>query len=373
MSLFGPSREDIVLDGLLDLKKRERKVYEPSNLILNTESDVPCTWWAQQLGGNSYYRCEVPARHLPGQMNQLHFDDLRPYKGNVIMPRHRGKSAVWAFSGTTTRGILMAAQQAAGVRVLMEVDDNYLIDSPPVPNKNTDWAYSIKAASKDGRSSFEAHERLARMSDGVIVTTETLAQSYRRVNNHVYVCRNSIDVSDWDEPSKPSDGLFRIGYAASHSHWFDANDVRRALSWAANQPGVQVVMYGLDPGWGFDYLHVPWTKDLAVYRESLQLLDVGLCPLREGPWADGKSDVKTLEYAMSGAMSVVARRPPYLDWHDTDMALTATTPKDFLKHVKWCVANQDGSREIAARAKARVLAERTIETEIPKWREAVAA
>lgn len=355
---------------LRDLKRHKPRPPEPAQLHVNPASKLAATWWGQAYGGNWYYRCEIPARHLPGQVLPLRTDDLRKVDGQITMPRHQG-TAVWAYPGNATRGILMAAQQAAGVKVMAEVDDNYLIASPPVPNKNTDWKFRIKKGSDD--HSHEAHERLARMADGIIVTTETLAQSYRRVNNHVYVCRNSIDVSDWDEPSKPSDGLFRIGYAASHSHWFDANDVRRALSWAANQPGVQVVMYGLDPGWGFDYLHVPWTKDLAVYRKSLQLLDVGLCPLREGPWADGKSDVKTLEYAMSGAMSVVARRPPYLDWHDTDMALTASTPKDFLRHVKWCVANQDGSREIAARAKARVLAERTIQTEIPKWREAVAA
>lgn len=287
------------------------------------------------------------------------------------MPRQRGDTAIWPFAGSATRGILMRSMQLAGYRVLLEVDDNYLIGSPQVPGGNASWVSTIKQAQQQDLHSTEAHRKLAGFADGVIVATEPLATAYRRVNDNVYVCRNSIDTDDWAEPTRPTDGLFRIGYAASHSHWFDANDVRRALSWAASQPGVQVVLYGLDPKWSFDYLHIPWTTNLADYRKSLQLLDVGVCPLRPGPWTACKSDLKLMEYAMGGAMSVVARQPPYAEWLDTDMALTADTPKDFLKHVKWCVANQDGAREIAARANARIMSFRLINQEIPRWQEAI--
>lgn len=338
----------------------------------NLDTQLKATWWAQREGGNWYWRCTIPSRHLPGQVLSLRYDDLREYDGHIVMPRHRGGAAVWSYAGNATRGILMRAQQQAGLRVLMEVDDNYLISSPPVPKGGTDWQFKLDKVSGSDRHSHEAHEKLARFADGIIVTTETLAAAYRKVNEHVYVCRNSVDLDDWEEPEKPNDGIFRVGYAASHSHWFDANDVQRALHWAAEQPGVQVVMLGLNPGWSFNYTHVPWTKDLAGYRKSLQVIDLGLCPLREGPWADSKSDIKLMEYAMSGAASVVADRPPYQDWVDSPEALTARTPKDFLKQVKWAVANQDGVREIAQAAKERILRERTIQHEIHKWAEAVA-
>jgi hypothetical protein len=42
------------------------------------------------------------------------------------------------------------------------------------------------------------------------------------------VCRNSIDPLDWPEPEKPTDGVFRVGYAASASHLYDAADIDRA-------------------------------------------------------------------------------------------------------------------------------------------------
>lgn len=339
----------------------------------NLDTALQATWWAQREGGNWYWRCTIPSRHLPGHVLSLRYDDLREFDGDIVMPRQRGGTAIWSYAGNATRGILMKAQQEAGLRVLMEVDDNYLIAAPPVPTQGKgDWQFKLDKASGSDKHSHEAHEILARMVDGVVVTTENLAAAYRRVNTNVHVCRNSVDPDDWEQPEKPNDGMFRVGYAASHSHWFDANDVQRALHWAAEQPGVEVVMLGLDPGWSFPYKHLPWTRDLAEYRRSLQVLDVGLCPLREGPWADSKSDIKLMEYGMSGAASIVADRPPYQDWVDSPEALTARTPKEFLKAVRWCVQNQDGVREIARACKTRILRDRTIQDEIGKWQVAVA-
>lgn len=349
--------------------KIERANIPPADLVVNSASSLLATWWGQRRGGNWYWRCEVPARHLPGDVLTLQTHDLQMVDGQVTMPRQKGPAAVWQFPGNAARGILMRAQQVAGVKVVVEVDDNYLIQSPQVPNQSINWT---KRIDKDGRHSHEAHARLARMADAVIVTTETLAESYRQVNGNVHVCRNSVDANDWDEPEKPDDGVFRIGYAASHSHWWDIADARRALSWASQQPGVEVVLYGLDPGWGFDYRTVPWTKDLAEYRRSLQQLDVGLCPLREGPWADCKSDIKLMEYAMAGACAIVQEAPPYEEWVETNRALTACDPKDFLKHVRWLVQNQDAAAEIAARAKAKIMETRLIQHEIHKWRAACA-
>jgi hypothetical protein len=342
----------------------------PARLIVDSTSSLLATWWGQKPGGNWYWRCEVPARHLPGDVLPLRTGDLVQVDEKTIrMPRQKGPAAIWQFPGNTSRAILCSAQQAAGLRVLVEVDDNYLVFSPQVPGGDTSWKSKIKQ--DPGGHSLEAHRKVAEFADGIIVTTEELAKAYREVNDNVYVCRNSVDLADWPEPDKPDDGVFRIGYAASHSHFWDIADVYRALSWAAEQKGVEVVMYGLDPGWSFPYRQVPWTKNLALYRESLSLLNVGVCPLREGTWADAKSDIKLMEYGMAGAASIVARRPPYSEWTDTPEAFTADDPKGFLKHVRFLVQNQDAAREVAAKAKARVLAERTIQHEIERWREAV--
>lgn len=341
----------------------------PARLV---KHDAPttfkATWWGQRPGGNWYWRCEIPSRHLPGQVVQLRYDDLQPTADGPSMPRQLSDTAIWSYAGNATRGILMSAQMHAGYRVLLEVDDNYLMSAPQIPGGKTDWQLRADTTADD-RHSLEAHRRLAEVVDGVIVTTEHLAKSYRKVNEHVYVCPNSADLADWEEPEKPDDGILRIGYAASSSHWWDIREIERACSWAAIQPNVQVCLYGLDRGWSFPFWHAPWTQDLGEYRRSLQRLDVGLCPLRTNPWSDCKSDIKAIEYALSGAMPIVSDTVPYDPW--LDRVPVATTSKEFLKAVKWAVANRDGVKEYAAKAKQYVVAERTIEKSIDTWKEAV--
>jgi hypothetical protein len=337
-------------------------------LKLELDGEYLATWWVQKPGGNTYWRCEVPSRRLPGQTLQLRFDDLVKTEDSYItMPRQKGGAAIWAFAGNATRGILMGAQQEAGCRVLMEVDDNYLITPPEIPNRATDWSYDFDLV--NDKHSIRAHQRLAECVDGVVVTTEELAKPYRKLNENVYVCRNSVDVDDWPEPEKPEDGILRIGYAASHSHFYDAEDVRRALSWASEQPGVEVVMFGLKRPWSFPHVHAEWTTDLALYRKSLQWLDIGVCPLRPGTWANGKSDIKAMEYAMAGAMPIVSRTIPYQPWWD--LVPTCETPKEFLKAVRYAVKNRDAVKHYATIAKNYVLDNRLIEHEIWRWKEAV--
>lgn len=344
----------------------------PRRLVKNHYTGkLKATWWAQRPGGNWYWRCEVPSRALPGQVLALRYDDLQPSKQGVLMPRQKSDAAIWCYVGNATRGILMGAQIEAGYKVLVEVDDNYLISSPQVPQGHTDWQFKASLASEGDKHSIQAHRRLVKYAHGVIATTEELAKAYREYNDHVFVCPNSLDPDDWLEPEKPNDGIFRIGYAASHSHWFDANDVYRALSWAAEQPDVEVLVYGLDPKWPFPHTQVPWTKDLAEYRKSLQLLDVGVCPLRPNPWSNCKSDIKALEYCMSGAAPIVSDTIPYQGWTN-GMALTAATPKEFLKRVQWLVRNRDAATELAANARTYALAERTIDRFIHRWHEAIA-
>lgn len=343
-------------------------------LAANVDTDLKATWWMQQTPGTTYWRGTVPAKYLPGQVLSLTTADLKRNGDRIVVPRQRSLTAIWQFPGSGVRGILMRALQVAGFRVLVEVDDNYFLTTTHqqrlIAEGRSSWQKNLDLSGED-KHSIEAHRRICEFADGIIVTTETLAEAYREVNDNVYVCRNSIDLADWPVPQKRYDGVFRIGYAASASHLYDAADIERALSWAAAQPGVEVWMYGLSRDWSFPHKQVPWTTNLAQYRRSLQALDVGLCPLRASGWTDCKSDVKVLEHSMAGAMSIVARRPPYAEWHDTDLALTADTPKDFLRHVKWCVQNQDGVRAIAKDAKQKIINERLIDQEIAQWRQAV--
>lgn len=283
-----------------------------------------------------------------------------------FVPRQRG-AAIFPFPGNATRALIMSLLQEQGHKVLVEVDDNYLIRAPQLPGTVHEWTQRIEKGGLDNHSS-EAHTKIARFADGVIVSTPQLAREYEAVNEHVYVCPNSVDPEDWDFKREDED-VFRVGYAGSASHRYDFALIERALSWAEAQPGVEVVVMGVKlPGSRFTV--APWTDTLSDYRKSLFGLDVGFCPLKPNRWSNCKSDVKAMEYSMAGALPVFSREEPYRPWFDRN-GIGCSTEKDFLKAVKWCVKNRDEVRAKSAEAKRYVLAERTIAKSIDKWREAI--
>lgn len=283
----------------------------------------------------------------------------------ATFPRQKG-TAIWQFAGNATKGVLMAAMQEQGVRVLMEADDNYIVGADMM---GPDWRQLIDP--NVDYHSYEAHCKLVNFCDGVIVSTPNLAEWYGHLNKNVYVCPNSVDPDDWPEPEKKDDGILRIGWAASHSHIVDAPLVRRALHWASLQDKVEVWVYGIGDIVKFPgaVKRVKWTDNLADYRRSLSLCDVHICPLTETPWSAGKSDIKALEAAMAGAWPIVSSATPYEPWHER--TIKCGSPKEWQDALKWAVRHRDEIPALAAEAKRYVLEERLIEQSIHTWREAI--
>ena len=329
------------------------------------------TWWRQASPATTYWRCDVPARRLPGQVLSLRPTDIERLGKDFAYPRQKGP-AVWQFPGNTTRALMIAGMQQAGIPVFLEVDDNYLLDNP---YGGKHWKARIDKGEIDATNR-EAHRKIVPWLNGVICATDALAYHYERLNPNTHVCRNAIEPLDWEEPDKPDDGVLRIGYAASDSHIADIRLIEQAFDWAARQPNVEIVLFGLRPETGYwariPVHHVGWTDDLAQYRKSLEILDVGVCPLKSGQWADCKSDIKAMEYAMAGAMAIVSATEPYRHWADLP-CLVASKPKDWLRAIKEVVANRDEVKRIAGEARAYVMAERTITDTVEEWHEAFAS
>lgn len=334
-----------------------------------SQPDPLATFWRQATPGTTYWRCSVPARHLPGRVNAFTTADLAPDEnGEPYFPNQAGQTAIWQFSGNATRGLLMAEMQELGYRVLMEVDDLYLM-LPPVHGGG--WQHDFARGGSDDTSSVAAHRRISEWVDGIICSTERLAKHYREINGSVFVCPNSVEPDDWPEPLPRDDDVLRIGWAASNSHMMDQHLVRRAMEWAAQQKRVEVYTIGYQPAWRGRINRVPWSDNLAAYRQSLThcRLDVGICPVVPGTWADCKSDVKALEYAMTGALPIVSHVEPYRAFGGDHMS--CESPRDWQRALRWCVNNLDGVREMARSAREYVLEERTIQSSIGLWKEAV--
>lgn len=358
--------------GLLS-KPRETTVdgYNPV-LERGKRERVDATFWVQATPGTTYWRCLVPARHLPGQALAFTKFDLQEKDGTPYLPRQRG-TAVWQFLGDENRSrIALGMAQTHGVRTLMEVDDNYLRPAPYLHGKKvTPWVKTRTEALQPGSSGYshEMHKLVTPYLDGIICSTEFLADRYAEFNNNIYVCPNSVDPDDWQYEREPHDA-FRIVYYGSSSHTVDAPLVTDALKWAAKQPGVEVYTVGFkNKAWSFPHKVVPWNPDLATARSYLFSFDLGIAPLKANEWSNGKSDVKALEYAMAGVLPVLQDAEPYKPWKG--IVPMAKDAAEWQEIIRWAVQNPGEVTAFADEAKRYVLRERTIQSTIHTWREAI--
>ena len=330
------------------------------------------TWWLQTTPGTNWWRCEIPARHLPGQAIHLGWSDLvEDDEGFPVVPRQKGAS-IWPFAGNASRGLIMANLQTDGVKVLLEVDDLYLKPAPHVPGLRTDWAPALDRSRND-RYSHQAHRKIAQWVDGVICSTPELANHYERATSApIFLCPNSVDLADWGALTERKDGPVRVGFAGSPSHLHDVSLVTRALD-AAFRMGAELWKIGLDNvEWRWPHTNVRWENSLPKYREHLKNLDIGLCPLKKNEWADCRSDIKAIEYVLSGAIPVVqADSPAYTDW--MEVAPSASSQKDWEFTVQSLLRLDEQERkELWRDCYQFVLDNRLIEQSISTWREAVA-
>jgi hypothetical protein len=337
------------------------------------EGEALATFYRQATPGTTYWRGYIPMRKLPGQVVPVEPDSLTENEDGTINLKHARGTLIWQFLGDDGRSRIASQLQRQGFPTLMEVDDNYLRFAPPMYGKISAWQRTHAEAMATGNGySIEMHRKIVPTMDGIICATDALANEYERLNDNIFVCRNSIDPDDWDVPRTESETL-RIGYYGAPPHIRDYPRAKKALKWASMQDGVEVVMIGFSPpGWTGKVL--PWADNLFDARRNLGQIDVGIAPLTRNPWADGKSDIKALEYAMAGVMPIVQDAPPYAPWKDeAGWEWMPKDEKEWDEAIRDVVSMRDQVPLMAAEAKAYVLNNRTIDHEIHAWREAISA
>lgn len=345
------------------IEKRKAEAHAASESFDFLRGDSLATFWRQATPGTTYWRGVIPMLKLPGQVLPLN---------DVFLKKQEG-TAIWQFLGDEGRVNVALAMQRQGFYTVMEVDDNYWRFAPPLYGKHGAWTRTHAEAVANGTGySVEKHRWAVPQMDAIICATDELANEYEQYHPNVHVCRNSVLVEDWAPVVREESETLRIGYYGSISHLRDYPRVKKALKWVDKQPGVEVVMVGMDPP-GWTGKAIPWEDHLFAARMHLGKLDVGIAPLTRNAWADGKSDVKAMEYAMAGVLPILEDAPPYYPWtRDLGWDWQANDEESWLAILKQVVAERDHVKAEAAKAKEYVLANRTINHEIHKWREAIA-
>ena len=305
-------------------------------------------------------------------------------------PNQEGDAAVFtrplAFGASHMIGL-----RQQGVRVVAEVDDNYLSDHHLnyfMQKANADLQESGKTWS-DYR---DDHARSIASGDAIIVSTDHLRDVYwkglrklfgKKDLPEIHVCRNLVDERFVPTELIPprEDGKLRIGYMGSDSHLWDVDLIYEACV-EAFVNGHEIVFVGIDPAninpkyrrsrkeWGrINYTHIPWTNN---YRGTALPLDIGFAPLIVDNHTLCKSDIKWLEYALSGAACIAQSCLVYnRTARHNETALFASGPAEYVHQMRRLIKESGLRESLVAATKQYIEEERMLMDNADEWKEAV--
>ena len=236
---------------------------------------------------------------------------------------------------------------------------------------------------KDKHKELEAAkwlETLCGVADMITTTTDYLAETIRKtlkkhnVEKDIFVLPNYLDIEKWDLPIlKNYTDEIRLVWAGSCSHRDDIKFIAPVIKKLAKKyPQLKFIHCG-------DVDLQPLFKDInSEYVEAVNVgawpaklhslrADIGVAPLLDNEFNRNKSNLKYLEYGISGIPSVYSNVVYSKTIKDEETGLLAQTEEEFFDKLEKLITDIELRNKIGANAYIDVRTNYDIKNHISKW------
>lgn len=219
------------------------------------------------------------------------------------------------------------------------------------------------------------------VADGIIASTKFLEQRMLQYNDTVYRVPNSLDPSIFMYRIDLSGNKPTIGWVGIMM-WRvnDLIDVAGPIKTVIEQNDLRFHHSGIvldKPHWAASALNISpdrmtgFTGSRPEYYGNIFMpIDIGIVPLQASQFNEAKSNLKGLEYALSGVPFIASNTQEYRDLADAGAGRVARNSKEWLKHLKQLLDPE--VREAERQKNYKIVAEKyNIFTVKYKWSEAI--
>jgi glycosyltransferase involved in cell wall biosynthesis len=240
----------------------------------------------------------------------------------------------------------------------------------------------------------EALKKLIDAASLVMTSTEELKARLSQFNNRITVIPNVLSERLWLVPlseGSASDPSFRVLrkprndretraiYMGTWTHGDDLNILRDAVADVRiSNPNFRFFLVGVtktQEPW-YEQLkapHVNYPLFVAWFRRVAALMDFAVAPLVDTEFNRAKSSIKLLEYSAANLPVIASEVPPYRDEIENGVTglLAKNSASAWTEALRFACENPDEMREMAARMRQAVLADRLVGRQIPAFDAAV--
>ena len=183
------------------------------------------------------------------------------------------------------------------------------------------------------------------VADGIIASTKFLEERMLKYNKNVHRVYNSLD---------PSNFMYRIDTSENHPTigWVgimmwrveDLKGVAGPIKTMVDGHGLKFHHSGImldKPYWAAETINIEkeqmsgFTGSRPQYYGNVFMpIDIGIVPLTKNQFNEAKSNLKGLEYALSGIPFIASDTQEYRDLAEMGVGRIAKSPKDWIRHFK---------------------------------------
>lgn len=323
-------------------------------------------------GGVGYYRQRMIAKHLP-EYSCTHAGHIltktKPEEmEKVIIDLVKNNNLVYTkhLDNPNIIYMLLGACDYYDKPLIVDLDDNFFA---------TDGMSYEKHVYPEGSELKRYVEVLLEECSAITVSTKPLLKNFKQYNENIYHLPNSCDEEDWKLPKRKHKRP-TVGWVGSTSHIVDHPILEEVYAKVSEKhPDVVFSFTGqtspeLLKGIKRENWEIlPATKHWKPYPRMLADYgyDVGLAPLIKSQYNEARSNVKWMEYTMTGTPTVASNFGPYKELKDGKEILLADTPDQWADAINKLL--DTGGEYIIKNARDRITREFSIKHTIKSWRE----
>jgi len=216
--------------------------------------------------------------------------------------------------------------------------------------------------STNGAAMLAQEERLTRLADLVVTTSQRLWEEKKDFNHNCLLIRNAADFAHFaaffGQVPLSLQGLNKpvIGYFGAISEWFDGQLIEYL---AQKRPGYSFVLIGSTYGADIQNLallpNVYFLGELPYQKLPgyLHAFDVCLIPFKVNPLTEATDPVKFYEYLCAGKPVVSVPLPELLPYRAEGLVYLASTAEGFLEAIEVALAENASEKMEQRRRFAR--------------------
>jgi len=217
-----------------------------------------------------------------------------------------------------------------------------------------------------------------KQADMVTVTTDILAEAYKKYNPNVVALPNCIDMDLWKQlPLKRENDEIRLYWGGGDSHYGDWMLMPNVLKAVMDKyENVKLIIQGTLFKASIKDLpqdrieHHGWVNTHAYpYKTAILDPDIAIIPLEDTLFNRCKSNIKWVEMSALGVPCVTSYVSPYKEYAaENNGIFIENNDKDaWVDGISYMIDNVDTRKEFAGNAKKIVAEHFDIKTQYPRW------